>query len=404
MRSLPLLLASLAVASSSVGAAGPPARKPLGQAERSAVLALISAVDLAQQTDVLADAGVGWDNHVLKSGDQTAYVPFRLALSGAPAAMTSAVMYVRAVSRRDGLRARDERSTLREALQRGASAPPRIPETVFVGPGEMPVGGPAAGSSRRSTAAPAEATAVLALQQRAMEKQKTADEAAKKKSESKARDPFVFPFEDYYLVDMTPAASDPRFVERALGLPPGEYDVYVAMIDRARLKTSSPTIVKRTVAVPDFWNEELALSSLILAADVRTLKAALPPQQQSEHPYTFGHAAVLPVPAAAFTTRDVLSVVFQICNYGAPDTDLSAEYAFYRVDGPRRLFNRTDPQQFGDADLPPTDPFETQAFATQAVSLQTFPAGQYELEVTVRDRLTRRTAARSVSFTVASTR
>ena len=53
---------------------------------------------------------------------------------------------------------------------------------------------------------------------------------------------------------------------------------------------------------------------------------------------------------------------------------------------------------------PPTDPFETQAFATQAVSLRTFPPGLYELEVTVRDRLTRRTAARSVAFTVSSGR
>ena len=41
------------------------------------------------------------------------------------------------------------------------------------------------------------------------------------------------------------------------------------------------------------------------------------------------------------------------------------------------------------------------AFATQSVSLQTFPAGRYELEVTVRDRLTRRSASGTVSFSVA---
>ena len=113
---------------------------------------------------------------------------------------------------------------------------------------------------------------MLALQQREIEKQKAADEAAKKKQEARQRDPFLFPFEDYYLVDLkTPRANDPRMVERALGLPSGEYDVYVAVIDRARLKTSSPTIVKHTVIVPDFWNDELALSSLILATDVHAV-------------------------------------------------------------------------------------------------------------------------------------
>ena len=56
---------------------------------------------------------------------------------------------------------------------------------------------------------------------------------------------------------------------------------------------------------------------------------------------------------ASFAPSEAISVVFQMCNYGAPDADLTAEYTFYRTDGARRLFNRTDPQMFGDADLPP---------------------------------------------------
>jgi hypothetical protein len=340
---------------------------------------------------------------VLKSGDQSAYVPFRLTVGGLPDGVKTAVMYLRAVSRRDGIRASDERSAVRETLLHGPNAAARFPETMYIGPGEMPVGGPAAGSSRRSTAAPAEASAILALQQRAAERQKAAAEAARQKAEAKARDPFLFPFEDYYLIDLkTGRADTPRLLERALSLPAGDYDVYVALIDRARLKTSGATIVRHTVTVPNYWNDELALSSLILAADVQTLAAPLSPQQQSEHPYTFGHAAVFPVTADAFTPNDVLSVVYQICNYGAPDSDLQAEYNFYRVDeGPRRLFNHTPPQQFADEDLPPPKAWETQAFATQAVSLQTFPPGRYELEVIVRDRLTRRSASGSVAFTVA---
>ncbi len=105
---------------------------------------------------------------------------------------------------------------------------------------------------------------------------------------------------------------------------------------------------------------------------------------------------------ASFAPSEAISVVFQMCNYGAPDADLTAEYTFYRTDGTRRLFNRTEPQQYADADLPPPGGWATQAFGMQTVPLQPFPPGQYELEVEVRDRLTRAMMKGTVAFTVAS--
>src|SRR5439155_877406 len=193
-------------------------------------------------------------------------------------------------------------------------------------------------SSRQATAAAAAASGALMMQQRDLEKQKKADEEAKKKKESKQRDPFLFPFEEYFFFDQKAGAS----VERALALPPGEYDVFVALIDRSRVKTSSAVITRRTITIPDFWSDRLALSSLILARDVRALKAPFAGQAQVEHPYAFGSAEVVPVSAPAFTPEEALTVVYQICNYGAPDADLTAEYNFYRTDGVRRLFNRTN--------------------------------------------------------------
>jgi hypothetical protein len=393
-----VVIASLlaAVVAIAADAAGPPARKPLGPKEREAILALLKAVDHAQDADVLAEEGVAWTHHILKGGKQSAYVPFRVTLGGA--AMKAPAVYVRAVSRRDGLRARDEHSILRDWVLKGGDVPARPGETVYVGLGEMPVGGPAISSSRQSTAAAAAASSALAMQQRAYEKEKAAAEAAKQKDETPQRDPFLFPFEDYHLLDQKAGAP----IERALALPPGEYDVFVAVIDRDRLKTSSALVTRRTIAVPDFWDDRLTLSSLILARDVRTLKTPLGGGQQVEHPYTFGHAEVVPVAAAAFTQDDALTVVYQICNYGAPDADLTADYAFYRTDGTRRLFNHTNPQVFADGDLPPPGAWETAAFASQTVPLAPFPPGEYELEVSVRDRLTRGSAKATVAFTVSS--
>jgi hypothetical protein len=386
------MLASSAVAG---GAADRPMRKPLSADERAAVIALMKAVDLAQDTDVVSPIDLPWETHVLKSTD-VGYVPFRLALSGLPDVPKSAAMYVRVVSRHDGYRSTEEDSSIREWVMKGGMLPPPQMESISFGPGELPFGGPATSSSRRSVAAPAEASAVLALQERQFQKEKAAAEAAQRRAEAKQRDPYVFPFEEYYFFDVKSAR-----VERAVAVPPGEYDLFVAVVDRARVKTSTPTVVRHTIAVPDFWNLELRLSSLILASDVRALGAPLAAKDQIEHPYTWGRAEVVPSAKTTFGRDEVLSVVYQVCNYGAPDTDVTADYNFYRREnGKRTLFNRTPPQQLTNDDLPLPVAWETQGFAMQSVPLKSFPPGDYELEVLVKDRLTRDSATQSITFTV----
>lgn len=394
MRIRVLAVAGVMLAAS-VGAADRPTRKPLGSDERAALIALIKAVDLAEETDIVSPVDLPWESHVLKSTD-VAYVPFRLALAALPDAPKNAAMYVRVVSRHDGHRSKEENSTLREWALHPEATPPRPMETMVLSPGELPIGGPAASSSRPAISGPAQASAILALQQKQFEKEKAADDARRKRTEAKQRDPYIFPFEEYYFFDV----KSPR-VERAMAVPPGEYDVFVAFVDRGRVKTSTPTVIRHTITVPDFWNLELRLSSLILASDVHVLNAPLKPQEQVERPYTWGRAEVVPTVTSAFTRDDVLSIVYQICNYGAPDTDITADYTFYRRSGDARtLFNRTLPQQLTNDDLPPPSGWDTQGFAMQRVPLKPFPSGEYDLEVAVHDRLTRQTATQTITFTV----
>lgn len=392
MRTRALVVVLLAIAAT-VSAA--PKRKPLGPNERAAVLALVKAVDLAQAADTPSAAQLSWRHHVLKSANDTGYIPFMLTTEGG---FKATAMYVRAVSRHDGMRSSSEHSYLRDWLLNNRDVMPRQSETVQVGIGEMPLAGLAGGSSRQATAAAAVASAALAMQQKDLDKQAHANDDAKRKAETREADPLLYPFEEYFFFELGSAQS----VERALALPPGEYDVYVGLIDRGKVKSSSPVILRRTITVPDFWNDELALSTLILAKDIRSLKAAFAAQEQAEHPYAFGQAEVIPAREPLFVPADALTVVYQVCNYGAPDSDLTANYTFYRVDGDRVLFNRTDTQQYADADLPPAGAWESQAFVSQTVPLQPFPPGRYELEVEVRDRLTRAIAKGTVAFTVGS--
>src|SRR5579862_1891732 len=395
MRIRPVLILGAAVMSTLPAvAAGPLVRKPLDPSQRNAVLALMHAVDVAQETDATADT-IEWDGHVLKAPNETAYLPFRLKLKS-PGDLKSAVVYVRAVSRHDGFRSKDERSSLREWVERGGSGPPPLEQMIALGPGEMPIGGVGVSSRRQAIQAAAESSAALSLQQRQYEREKAAQEAAKKREENHGRDPYRFPFEDYYFADVKG-----RSIDRALVLPPGQYDVFVALIDRARLATSGATVIRKTIDVPDFWNDELSLSGVMFVKDVRQLRAPLAARDQADHPFTFGIADIVPAETTTFAKDDVLSVLYQLCNYGAPDVDVAAAYAFYHdVNGQRTLFNRTDSQLLSDGDLPPPVAWQTQGFVMQSVPLKSFPSGRYELEITARDRLTRATAKTTVEFTV----
>src|SRR4051794_30656561 len=204
------VVASLLLSVALPATAGPTRRQPIDPRDRDAVLALIKAVDLAQAADTASTDALAWDSHILKAGEHAAYVPFRLTLNAADSGKAT-TLYVRAVSRRDGRRVADERSSLRDWLIQGGGLGPRNGETVFLAPGEIPVGGPGIGSSRRSTADAAQASAALALREREYDKERRAEADAKKRAESKERDPFLFPFEEYFSVDLKAG----RAVERA---------------------------------------------------------------------------------------------------------------------------------------------------------------------------------------------
>src|SRR5919204_1462675 len=149
-----LALSVLSLAQSTQ-AADPLTRKPLSSDERSALMSLMKAVDLAQETDVVSPVDLPWETHVLKAANDVGYVPFRLSLSAIGDAIKSAAMYVRVVSRHDGYRSTEEDSSIREWVMHGGSLPARPSETVAIGAGEMPIGGPAGGPGGGSDSGPA---------------------------------------------------------------------------------------------------------------------------------------------------------------------------------------------------------------------------------------------------------
>jgi hypothetical protein len=325
---------------------------------------------------------------VLKSGSLTGYVPFTIVLSGEPAAFKSVAMYVRAALRHDGPPV-EEHSAFREWLANRGGASSETNNLVGLSTRDMPVGGPAVSMGGRPAAA-AQSSSILALQ----------DKAAKQENAASSN---LYAFEDYCSFDKKPGRADePRVVQRALALPPGEYDVFVALVDPTRIRSGgSATVLSRTVRVPDFRTDTLELSSLILVNSLRTLAATYTFEQQLEHPYAFGGTEIVPAMSSTFATTDLLSVTYQICNFRAPKPRLRIAYDFYQdVDGKRRRFNGTAPQELTDADLPPSPESSTQAYMMQSMPLASFRPGPYELEVTVTDHLAQLTRKATVAFSV----
>jgi hypothetical protein len=167
--------------------------------------------------------------------------------------------------------------------------------------------------------------------------------------------------------------------------------------------------LKHALTVPDFWNGELATSSVILAANVEPMQAPLTPQEMKEQPYALGSTRITPATSAKLSKKGELSVVFIVYNTGQDPNrkpDVTVEYVFYQklatAENGEKFFNKTNPQNFNATTLPPQfDPaIGHQLVAGQSVPLGSFPEGDYRLEIKVTDKLTGKNVTHNVPFTV----
>jgi hypothetical protein len=242
---------------------------------------------------------------------------------------------------------------------------------------------------------------------------------AKKSKDDKSKNLHPeYVFQDASFITLTPPASptEPYRISRAFAVPPGEYDVYVTMMERLpvdakdREKTRVKAgVLKKTITVPNFWSEDLATSSIIVAEKVEALSAPLTQREQIEQPYTMGTTQIIPARTNTFSKKGELSLVFLIYNtvFGADKKpDVTVEYSFYQKAASEatgeKFFNKTNPQVFSAKTLPPQfDPaMGHQLVAGQSLPLGSFPEGEYRLEIKVTDKLSGKTVTHNVTFNV----
>lgn len=225
-------------------------------------------------------------------------------------------------------------------------------------------------------------------------------------------------YQDASFITLTPPASpkEPYRISRAFAVPAGEYDIYVTLKERPpidakdREKMATRTgVLKQTLTVPNYWTNELATSTVIIADKVEPLTQPLTRQEQIEQPYTFGQTQIVPARTNSFPKKGELSVVFLIYNTGldaGKKPDVAVDYSFYQkvatAENGEKFFNKTNPQVFSAKTLPPQfDPaLGHQLVAGQSLPLGAFPEGEYRLEIKVSDKLAGKTVTHSVQFVV----
>jgi hypothetical protein len=221
-----------------------------------------------------------------------------------------------------------------------------------------------------------------------------------------------YAYEDISFVPVTAGQTSMK-ISRSFTVPAGNYDVFLIAKEPTPEKApkNAPaqkmSAIKQTVNVPDFWNNELNTSSVIVAQRIDPLAAPLTPQQQADRPYALGMMEIVPTFETKFTKKAELSTFMLIYNPkvdAANKPDVSVEYNFYQklAGQPEKFFNKTNPQNLNAQTLPPNFDFAQghQLQSGQAVPLASFPEGDYRLEIKITDKLANKSLTREIVFTV----
>ncbi len=237
-------------------------------------------------------------------------------------------------------------------------------------------------------------------------------ELAEARDKVKAEEPKVeYAFEDYKTFNLNGQPPPTGFrIPSSIVVAPGEYQVFLLMKEPSasvRDKKAQPKagLFQTTLTVPDFGTTPLATSTVLLTKGAET---AQPGQQQlqtdpNKNPYAFFMVSPDSIPLEAkFDKKAWVSVSFFIYNTGIDEATkqprLSVDFGFYhKENGAEKFFNRTPTQQLdGGKNFDPS----VGVFAGTAIPLESFPEGEYRLEIKITDKVAGKSRVENVPFTV----
>jgi hypothetical protein len=215
----------------------------------------------------------------------------------------------------------------------------------------------------------------------------------------------IYPWDNAYFSSIK---ADGK-VQRAMQLPGGDYDVYIAVKDRStgdKKQVAKTGLLHKSLTVPDFKKQDLQTSSIMIGS-IEPLDKPLSASEQQENPYTFGVMKIVPMQDPKLKKTDELSLIFWIYGAGTDAAtskpNVTVEYSFYQKMGDtEKYFNKTAPQDLNATTLPPDFSLAAghQLPGSLGVPLMSFPEGDYRLEVKITDKATGKAITQNVNFSV----
>jgi hypothetical protein len=397
---LALLVLPLAVAAQSTS-------PQLGRAEREALRAVVAAVDAAAALPHAAPAD--WPIHLLRASDGSHYVAFSALLPPEAVAASKGTLYVRLATSAVAAPVVAERSAVMEWLQgrRSDPLPARAGRVVTVPSGEIPIGTQdRTGSNQSSTAL----RLIEHERERARERREDAERDRRAALEGgAAATPVMYPFEDFDVsASLVPVPRGGAAVRRSVTAGPGEFDLYVGWLPAgADPRSTTPVVMRRSLALPPATVNTLTLGSIIVAEDIRALDRPPDADAQASHPYAIGAMDIVPALDAVFTSDERMAVIFQVINAAATlagKPDVTVSFRIVQETGAGQTLVATlNPQHYHAEVLPPDFDLNRghPLVVAMAAPLDSLPRGNYRLLVGVSDRLAGRAATAGLDFRIA---
>ncbi len=200
-------------------------------------------------------------------------------------------------------------------------------------------------------------------------------------------------FEDVINLSVPPSLFEQTLAEsavyqKAVPLRPGLYKLNLVLKD---LNSGNVGTLERRLAVPLFEENQLAHSTLILADRIERVPSNMVGRGQ----FVLGDLKVRPVVDEGFTRNDRMGIYMQVYNLGINESthksDATIAYVIKR--GKEAVFDYSE----SNADLGETG---NQITLEKVLPLTTFEPGEYELQITVTDRVSQQTVQPTATFRV----
>jgi len=182
-----------------------------------------------------------------------------------------------------------------------------------------------------------------------------------------------------------------RLYQGRISVPPGQYTVYYGVREES---TGKLLPVSERLLVPDYAPERLSVSGISLVSRLDRVETPAPAQ-----PFVIGSLLVIPKTDPVFKTGEDFGFYFQV--YGPR---VEPESGRASLDFTCRFYRAAAIKKTGEATF---EPMKTLLFENQpgqvhgyTFPLTGWPAGEYRLEVTVRDRGNDATTVGETSFSV----